>query len=440
MYHHIKKVNSLTALIQLLITARMCASYLTNGINVMKYQIMQHKSAAISNNNNLALLNDDVCLPALLLKRDAALHNIRWMQEFANQHKAQLAPHAKTTMTPWLMAEQLKAGAWGLTVATPYQAVIAANTGAKNIILANQLVGPANIQVVLQLLGLQHKVFVFADNKDNVSALASAAVAAGLTLPLLIELGSKNGRCGCRDNQQALALAEHIHALPGVELAGIGFYEGAIDHNDNSNSIKHFVQQAAALAKVLFRQNLLQYEKPLLTGSGSAWYDIVARELNRATLPDNMQFIVRPGCYVTHDHGIYHQAQHSILQRSPQLKRLGPALKNALEVAAYIQSVPEPGLAIIGAGKRDAAFDAGLPAVLKVYRNGSMIAAFAKASRSFEIMDQHCFWHYPDNLQLQPGDMVLLATSHPCLTFDKWRTLYLADNDYNLLEELATCF
>ena len=406
----------------------------------MKYQLMQHKSDSLGASRPLDLLNDDICLPALLLKRDAALHNICWMQEFANQHQALLAPHAKTSMTPWLMTEQLRAGAWGLTVATAYQAVIAANTGAKNIVLANQLVGPANIQVVLQLLSLQHHVFVFADNKENVSALASAAVSANQTLPLLIELGSKNGRCGCRDNQQALALAEHIHALPGVKLAGIGFYEGAIEHSDNINNIKHFVQQAAALAKVLFRQNLFQHEAPLLTGSGSAWYDVVARELNRATLPDNMQFILRPGCYVTHDHGIYQQAQQSILQRSPQLKRLGPALQNALEIAAYVQSVPQPGLAIIGAGKRDAAFDAGLPAVLRVYRSGSLIAAFTPPSTTSKIMDQHCFWHYPDSLQLQPGDMVLLASSHPCLTFDKWRTLYLTDEHYQLLEALPTCF
>ena len=34
----------------------------------------------------------------------------------------------------------------------------------------------------------------------------------------------------------------------------------------------------------------------------------------------------------------------------------------------------------------------------------------------------------------------LIGTSHPCLTFDKWKTLLLVDDDYNVLDELDTLF
>ena len=409
-------------------------------MNVIKYHKIEHKSACIVAGSAPNVFKEQISLPALLLKQQAALHNIDWMQRFANHSKVLLAPHAKTSMTPWLLQAQLAAGAWGLTVATPYQAYIAAEAGARRIILANQLVGAANIEIISSLLAAGIEIFVFVDNADNAITLSQAFAGRNQLLPVLIELGGVAGRCGCRDNQQALALAQQIAPLPGLALAGISFYEGAVAHDDNSNNIKRFIQQAAALAKALFRQQLLQYEQMVLSGAGSAWYDIVAQELNRATLPDDMLVVLRPGCYVSHDHGIYQQAQLLVQQRCSLANRLGPPLQNALEIAAYIQSLPEDGLAIIACGKRDVAFDAGLPAVVAVYRAGSILTTLATPSSTFRIMDQHCFWHYPPQLKPQVGDIVLLVTSHPCLTFDKWRSLWLTDNNYNLLQQLPTFF
>lgn len=44
------------------------------------------------------------------------------------------------------------------------------------------------------------------------------------------------------------------------------------------------------------------------------------------------------------------------------------------------------------------------------------------------------------NSDVQVGDILVFGTSHPCLTFDKWKTLLLADDDYNVLAELDTLF
>ncbi|SQI84390.1 D-serine deaminase [Klebsiella oxytoca] len=41
---------------------------------------------------------------------------------------------------------------------------------------------------------------------------------------------------------------------------------------------------------------------------------------------------------------------------------------------------------------------------------------------------------------VQVGDILVFGTSHPCLTFDKWKTLLLVDEQYNVLEELDTLF
>ena len=56
---------------------------------------------------------------------------------------------------------------------------------------------------------------------------------------------------------------------------------------------------------------------------------------------------------------MYREAQAKIHQRNPIAHQMGSSLLPALQVWAYVQSIPETERAIIGMGKRDAAFDAG---------------------------------------------------------------------------------
>ncbi len=58
---------------------------------------------------------------------------------------ALLAPHGKTTLSPELMRMQLTGGAWGLTLANVHQVQVGIEAGAKNIIIANQVVALADL-------------------------------------------------------------------------------------------------------------------------------------------------------------------------------------------------------------------------------------------------------------------------------------------------------
>lgn len=62
-----------------------------------------------------------------------------------------------------------------------------------------------------------------------------------------------------------------------------------------------------------------------------------------------------------------------------------------------VQSVPEADRAVVNFGKRDCAFDAGLPQPIAHYRNGQQLALRAESLVSIGIMDQHCM------LRLAPG-------------------------------------
>lgn len=149
--------------------------------------------------------------------------------------------------------------------------------------------------------------------------------------------------------------------------------------------------------------------------------------------------MLRPGCYVVHDHGLYREAQRDVLRRRPDLQR---GLEPALEVFAQVQSLPEPGLAIVALGKRDIGYDQ-LPVALRRYREGGdpgetlSVAGWQVA----KLMDQHAFVHLPEDADdVAVGDIVAFGASHPCLTFDKWRQLLLVDEALEVEDSLATCF
>ncbi len=249
---------------------------------------------------------------------------------------------------------------------------------------------------------------------------------------MLIELGVPGGRCGCRSVNDALALAQRVSDLPGLRLRGLELHEGVLHGDDPQPQVEALLQQAAALA---CRMEPLVDGEFILTGAGTVWYDVVCNIWLAAAKPRRCRIVIRPGCYITHDRGIYDLAQQELIARDPIACDLAGDLTSALELMAMVQSVPEADRAVVNFGKRDCAFDAGLPQPIAHYRNGQQLALRAESIVSTGIMDQHCMLRLAPGSDVQVGDILLFGTSHPCLTFDKWKTLLLVDDDYNVLDE-----
>ncbi|PMH31304.1 amino acid deaminase [Vibrio lentus] len=416
--------------------------------NVRKYQkegfILTEKGQkgrAVSQSENgvYRLIDEDVSLPVAVIKQSALTNNLNWMQSFADHHQVKLSPHGKTSMTPDFFRQQLENGAWGITVATPAQAEIAAMAGAKRIIMANQLVGKTNMAIVEQLISeFDVDFYCCVDSSVNVQQLNQYFANTQQTLKVLIEFGVPGGRCGCRSPQEVLELAQTIQDTPALSLAGIEVYEGVI-HGDNAEQdIRTFLNQALTSVESLTSDGLIAGQ-PIITGAGSAWYDVVAECL--ANLTDYLA-IIRPGCYAIHDTGIYLDAQSKVLQRAQVNQgyacELGGDLESALEVWAYVISRPEPTKLVVGLGKRDVAFDAGLPIAERGYRNGEAISV--KGLTSTAVMDQHTFVETDGSSEIEVGDMIAFSTSHPCLTFDKWRYIAIRDDDHQVTNWVETCF
>jgi len=374
------------------------------------------------------LLAEDVSLPAAVLYENRVQHNLEWMRQFLTAYQVKLAPHGKTTMSPRLFHMQLEHGAWGITLATAPQTKAAHLHGVRRVLMANQLVGKANMAIIAELLRDPDFSFCcLVDSVAGVRQLGEFFAARGEVLPVLTELGPQGGRTGVRDDAALEAVLDELARWPqSLALAGVEIYEGVLKEEDE---IRAFLRRAVATLRELAQAGRLRANAPaILTGAGSAWYDVV----------------LRPGCYLTHDVGAYRAAAERIAHNNPVARKMASSLQPALQIWAYVQSIPEPGRAIIALGKRDAAFDAGMPVPDMHYRPSRDAGGKpGKAASNWQVtamMDQHAFMQIAPGDDLEVGDMISFDVCHPCLTFDKWRQVLLLDERYDVTGVAETYF
>jgi D-serine dehydratase len=386
------------------------------------------------------LLQEDLSLPAAVLYEDRLVHNLQWMRKFMGAYGVKLAPHGKTTMAPKLFARQLAEGAWGITLATAQQTAAAAAHGVKRVLMANQLVGRRNMEIVAELLRApDFEFFSLVDSAELVDQLGAFFRARGQTLQVLLELGVPGGRTGVRDAAQQAEVLEALSRWPdALSLAGVEVYEGVLQQESD---IRAFLQRTVAVTRELAAAGRFARSPVVMSGAGSAWYDVVAEEFSRTEIGVPIDIVLRPGCYLTHDVGIYRAAQERILASNPVAQKMREGLLPALQLWAYVQSIPETTRAIIGMGKRDAAFDAGMPIPAQIYRPGAQAARATPAHWQVTgMMDQHAYLEIAAGDDVRVGDMIAFDISHPCLTFDKWRHIPVLDSQLRVIDIVQTFF
>ncbi len=167
----------------------------------------------------------EVTTPALLLDLDKAKRNIETMAAKFRELPAELRPHVKVHKSPRLAQMQIAAGAVGVACATAWEAIVMAEAGIEDVLLANQVVRDDKIQALVAC-AREHRITVTVDDVRNVDQLGKAAAAGGVRLEVLIEVDVGMGRCGVRTKGDALPLAERIADLPALKLRGLQGYEG----------------------------------------------------------------------------------------------------------------------------------------------------------------------------------------------------------------------
>jgi D-serine deaminase-like pyridoxal phosphate-dependent protein len=365
----------------------------------------------------------------LLTLRDSALRdNAQVMAAYCAQAGVDLAPHGKTGMSPELAARQLAAGAWAITVATIGQLRVYRSFGFPRLLLANELVDETGLRWLAAELAADpdFEAYCYVDSKENLEPLIRTfrAIPPRQPFPVLVEIGHADGRTGCRTDEEALAVAKAVADTGVLRVAGVAGFEGSIHGGDVLARVTAFSRRLRALADTLRNDD----EEFIVSAGGSTYFDVVTRELTAGDR-GGLRVVLRSGAYLYYDHGHYAKV-------SPQGRGVpgAPRLRPAIELWAQVLSRPEPGLALLGFGRRDAGFDAGLPVPLRTADGGP---ADGKITA---LNDQHAFLTLGADDKLAPGDLVCLGISHPCTTLDKWRVIPVVDDDGRVTDVVHTFF
>jgi D-serine deaminase-like pyridoxal phosphate-dependent protein len=373
--------------------------------------------------------------PIVTLSETAVAHNLATMAEWCRHAGVGIAPHGKTTMNLELWRRQLAAGAWGITVATPWQASVALGWGIPRVLLANALVQPGAVR---SLARDADRLTVWADSTRAVEIMTGALAEADAPGPLdvLVELGGDGGRTGARGLEAALAVATAVADSPRLRLAGVAGYEGALAHDASPASLSRvqaYLHELVRLHDAIEAAGLYPPGAPVvLTAGGSAYFDQVAEVLApRRDLEGAggrpVEVLLRSGAYITHDDGFYRSIT-PLSRTNASRTNAGPTFRAAIHGWATVVSRPERGLVLVDAGKRDLPYDEGLPIPQAIRPLGATAARPLEGAVTTALNDQHAFVRVPEDAVIEVGDVIRFGLSHPCTTFDKWRALAVVDD------------
>jgi D-serine deaminase-like pyridoxal phosphate-dependent protein len=193
----------------------------------------------------------DVVTPALVVDRAVLLENLRYMQSRLPGLHARLRGHVKNHKSPHIARLQLEHGAFGICAATVWEAVVMVRAGADDVLIANQLVDPHKRRAAA-LLAREATVRVNVDDVSDAEALSAAAVAAGSTIGVLVEVDTGMHRGGVDTPAEAVAVADRVAGLPGLRMDGLSGYEGHCSlemdeetrHEKQATAMDYFVSVA----------------------------------------------------------------------------------------------------------------------------------------------------------------------------------------------------
>ncbi|MEU4464915.1 amino acid deaminase [Streptomyces sp. NPDC024017] len=374
--------------------------------------------------------------PVLALSAERLEHNLKLMETYAARHGLAFAPHGKTSMAPQLFQRQIEHGAWGITLAVPHQVRVARAFGTRRVFLANELVDAAALRWIAAELDADpdFELVCYVDSVRGVELMDAALRDATRPVDVVVEFAAGEGaRTGVRTEAECAAVADAVAGTRTLRLVGVAGYEGEVPKAD-SERVTAWLRRLVALAADFDKAGRFSgLDEIVVSAGGSAWFDAVAEvfaeipELSRPVLK-----LLRSGAYVSHDDGHYRKL--TPFNRVPEEGALEPAFRLWTQVV----SRPSAEQAFVNAGKRDAAYDLGLPFAQVIRRDGAERPATGVSVTA--LSDQHAWLATTPEADLEVGDWVGLGLSHPCTSFDKWQLIPVAEADGTVVDYVRTFF
>lgn len=220
----------------------------------------------------------EISTPWLCLDLDLFEANVQSMVAACREHNVQWRPHSKCHKSPQIARWLLEAGASGITCATLREAEVMATAGIRDLLIANMIAGPAKVARLVNLIP-HADVIVCVDHIDQATAISEAMTAAGQTVRVLIELEIGMNRVGIDPGDDAFRLADQVHQLDGLQLAGLMAYEGHLltieDQQEKENVIRTTLSAVVQLKNRLLEADL---PCPIVSCGGTGSYPITLQQ------------------------------------------------------------------------------------------------------------------------------------------------------------------
>ncbi|MEP7061350.1 MAG: DSD1 family PLP-dependent enzyme [Betaproteobacteria bacterium] len=323
----------------------------------------------------------DVETPALMVDLDALEANLDRMAGAVRAHGLRLRPHAKSHKCPAIAAMQVARGAVGICCQKTDEAAAFVEAGIADVLVTNEVIAPSKL-ARLALLARRARIGVLCDDARAVGELSHAAVAAGVSLDVYVEVDVGAHRCGLAPGPPAAALAHAIAHARGLRFAGLHCYQGAAQHL-RSPEARRAAIAAAAQAAIAARDACVAIGVAVdtITGAGTGSFEY--------EMASGVWTELQPGSYPFMD------ADYARNTIAPDALRFA----QSLYVMTTVMSTPAPDRAICDAGLKSMSFDSGLPQVSQ--RDGLV---YAKASDEHGVLDvTHPPAGWGERLRLVPG-------------------------------------
>ena len=215
--------------------------------------------------------------PILVVYPERVKKNIEILKSMIDD-VARLRPHAKTFKNKETALLMMAAGINKFKCATIAEAEMLAMSGAADVLLAYQPVGP-KLKRFIQLIAAYRdtKFACVADNAKAAAEIAEAASQHKINIPVYIDLNIGQNRTGINPGGEALQLYIHCAELPGITPVGLHAYDGHIHSGDIES--RTLLADACFEPVIKLQENLERsgYNRPVIIAGGSPSYPIHAK-------------------------------------------------------------------------------------------------------------------------------------------------------------------
>ncbi|MEZ4809564.1 MAG: alanine racemase [Allomuricauda sp.] len=173
--------------------------------------------------------------PSIVLYLDHLKFNIQEMLSMVHGDAHRLMPHVKTNKMPKVMQHLLDAGISNFKASTIAEAEMAAEAGARSVLIAHQLVGP-KVDRFLQLVAHfpSTQLATIVDDIDTAKLLNKKAADQGVLANIYVDINNGMDRSGIKMGPGLDALIAVLGNCKSLQMQGFHVYDGHLRDSDFS--------------------------------------------------------------------------------------------------------------------------------------------------------------------------------------------------------------